>query len=403
VTLWLIIWRSLRQHALSTFITALSIALATGLLMSVWTIKVQSNNAFTSMNCGFDAVLGARGSKLQLVLNSIFHLEESPGNIAWEHYETIKQNPSIQAAIPIAVGDNYLGYRLVGTTTNLFTDVEYVPGKHFTPRPGGRAFDQEYREAVAGSFAADQLGLKVGDKFQPYHGLIFNANDQHAETYVVVGIMEPSNTPADRVIWIPLAGLQKMTGHTAASADQLSAVLIKFKAGSPLIGKQLEQMYNKQGDRLTFAWPIAMIVAQLFNKIAWFDRVLAAVAVLVAVVAAGSVLASIYNSMNERRRDIAILRALGARKGIIFSAVVLEAASIGAIGAVAGLAVYGMITMAAAQIIRAQTGVVLDVLAFNPMMIGAPLGLIVLSALCGVVPAVKAYRTNVADNLTPVS
>ena len=403
MTLWLIIWRSLRQHALSTFITALSIALATGLLMSVWTIKVQSNNAFTSMNCGFDAVLGARGSKLQLVLNSIFHLEESPGNIAWEHYETIRKNPGIQAAIPIAVGDNYHGYRLVGTTTNLFTDVEYVPGKRFTPRPGGRAFDQEYREAVAGSFAAEQLGLKVGDKFQPYHGLIFNENDQHAETYVVVGIMEPSNTPADRVIWIPLAGLQKMTGHSAASADQLSAVLIKFKAGSPLIGKQLEQMYNKQGDKLTFAWPIAMIVAQLFNKIAWFDRVLAAVAVLVAVVAAGSVLASIYNSMNERRRDIAILRALGARKGTIFSAVVLEAASIGAIGAVAGLLIYGMITMAAAQIIRAQTGVVLDVTAFNPMMVGAPLGLIVLSALCGVVPALKAYRTNVADNLTPVS
>lgn len=403
MTLWLIIRRSLRQHALSTFITALSIALATGLLMSVWTIKVQSNNAFTSVNCGFDAVLGARGSKLQLVLNTIFHLEESPGNIAWEHYETIKKNPNIQAAIPIAVGDNYHGYRLVGTTTNLFSDVEYVPGKRFTVRSGGRVFDQEYREAVVGSYAAERLGLKYGDKFQPYHGLIFNEKDQHAETYVVVGIMEPSNTPADRVIWIPLAGLQKMSGHAAATADQISGVMIKFKAGSPLIGRQLEQMYNKQGDKLTFAWPIAMIVAQLFNKIAWFDRVLAAVAVLVAVVAAGSVMASIYNSMNERRRDIAILRALGARKGTIFSAVVLEAASIGAIGAVAGLAVYGIITMAAAQVIRAQTGVVLDAMSFNPMMIGAPVGLIALSALCGVVPALKAYRTNVADNLTPVS
>lgn len=403
MTLWLIIRRSLRQHALSTCITALSVAMATGLLMSVWTIKTQSNNAFTSMNCGFDAVLGARGSKLQLVLNSIFHLEESPGNIAWEHYETIKKNPGVQAAIPIAVGDNYLGYRLVGTMTNLFTDVEYVPGKHFSVHSGGRIFDQEYREAVVGSYVAERLNLKIGDQFQPYHGLIFNPNDQHAETYIVVGIMETSNTPADRVIWIPLAGLQRMKGHTAASADQLSAVLVKFKAGSPLLGKQLEQLYNKQGDKLTFAWPIATIVAQLFNKIAWFDRVLAAVAVLVAIVAAGSVLASIYNSMNERRRDIAILRALGARKGTIFSAVVMEAASIGAIGAIAGLAVYGIITVVAAQVIRAQTGVVLDPTAFNPMMIGAPLGLVALSALCGIVPALKAYRTNVADNLLPVS
>jgi putative ABC transport system permease protein len=107
--------------------------------------------------------------------------------------------------------------------------------------------------------------------------------------------------------------------------------------------------------------------------------------------------------MNERRRDIAILRALGARKSAIFSAVVLEAATIGALGAVAGLVVYGLITMGAANVIRAQTGVVLNVFAFNPMMIGAPLGLIALSALCGVVPAWKAYRTNVADNLLPVS
>lgn len=403
MTLWLIIRRSLRQHALSTVITAMSIALATGLLMSVWTLKVQSNNAFTSMNCGFDAVLGARGSKLQLVLNTIFHLEESPGNIAWEHYETIRKNPNIQAAIPIAVGDNFMGYRLVGTTTNLFSDVEYVPGKKFSVTGQGRVFDPQYREAVVGSFVAERLGLKYGDKFQPYHGLIFNPNDQHAETYVIVGIMEPSNTPADRVIWIPLAGLQKMAGHAAATADEISGVLIKFKAGSPLIGRNLEQLYNKQGDRLTFAWPIATIVSQLFNKIAWFDRVLAAVAVLVAVVAAGSVLASIYNSMNERRRDIAILRALGARKGTVFSAIVLEAATIGTLGAIAGLLVYGLITMAAANVIRAQTGVVLNPLAYNPMMIGAPLGLIALSALCGVVPAWKAYRTNVADNLLPVS
>lgn len=229
MTLWLIIRRSLRQHALSTCITALSIALATGLLMSVWTIKEQSHNAFTSVNCGFDAVLGARGSKLQLILNSIFHLEESPGNIAWEHYETIKKNPNVQSAIPIAVGDNYMGYRLVGTMTNLFQEVEYVPGKKFRVEGSGRIFDQQYREAVVGSFVAQRLGLKYGYKFKPYHGLIFNKNDQHSEVYVVVGILEPSNTPIDRVILIPLEGLQKMKGHAASAANDISAVLIKFK------------------------------------------------------------------------------------------------------------------------------------------------------------------------------
>jgi hypothetical protein len=103
MTLWLIVWKSLRQHALSTMVTALSIALAGGLLMSVWSVKEQSQATFTGVNEGFDAVLGARGSKLQLVLNSIFHLESSPGNLAWTDYEDIAHNPNVELAVPIAV------------------------------------------------------------------------------------------------------------------------------------------------------------------------------------------------------------------------------------------------------------------------------------------------------------
>src|SRR5471032_593525 len=104
MTLPLIIYRSLRQHALSTVITAGSIALASGLLMCVWMVKTQSQAAFTQTTTGFDAVLGARGSKLQLVLNAIFHLEASPGNLSWQDYEFIRRNPAVQVALPIAVG-----------------------------------------------------------------------------------------------------------------------------------------------------------------------------------------------------------------------------------------------------------------------------------------------------------
>ncbi|HVR37362.1 MAG TPA: ABC transporter permease, partial [Methylomirabilota bacterium] len=188
MTIWRIVGKSLSQHALSTTVTALSIALAGGLLMTVWVVKDQSREAFTGVDAGFDAVLGARGSQLQLVLNAIFHLESSPGNIPWSDYESIRDRPSVQAAIPIAVGDNYLGYRLAGTTTNLFTDVEYAEGKRYTVESPGRVFDPDRREAVIGSFAARRLGLGYGDTFQPYHGLIFNPEDQHTETYVVVGV-----------------------------------------------------------------------------------------------------------------------------------------------------------------------------------------------------------------------
>lgn len=403
MTIWLIIFKSLRQHALSTTITALSVALAGGLLMSVWSVKEQSENAFTGVNAGFDAVLGARGSKLQLVLNAIFNLESSPGNLAWSDFLDIQKNPDVGLAVPIAVGDNYRGYRIVGTTLDLFEKTEYAPGKKFALQSGGIWFDPARREAVVGNFVARKMNLKVGDTFHPFHGLIFDEKNQHSETYVVVGVLKPSNTPADQVIWIPLAGIQNMSGHDPKMATEVSAVLVKLKADSALAGFQMDLMYNRQGNRLTFAWPIATIMAELFDKIGWFDQVLALVSYLVAIVATASILVSIYNSMNERRREIAILRALGARRITIFASILLEAALISTLGMLISFVIYGVIFTVAAGIIRAQTGVVLDPLKFNAVMLWAPAALIVLGALAGVIPAIKAYHTDVAQNLASIS
>lgn len=401
MTLPLIVYRSLRQHALSTLVTAGSIALAAGLLMVVWMVKEQSQKAFLETSTGFDAVLGARGSKLQLVLNSIFHLEASPGNISAADYDQIKKHPAVKAAIPLALGDNYLGYRIVGTAEELFTTVEYSPGKRYQLQGGGRWFAAGQREAVVGSFVAARLGLKAGDTFQPYHGLAFDAKAQHEEVYTVTGVLAPTNTPTDKVLWIPLSGIQTMKGHDPRTATDVSAVLIQLR--SPTAGFMLDLMYNKQGNRLTLAYPVAAIIADLFGKIGWFDRVLALVAYLVALVAAGSVLASIYASMSARRRDLAILRALGARRRTIFGAVVAEAAVIGALGAVLGFAVYFGLLAAVANVIRTQTGVTIDILAGHLVLWIAPLGMVALCAAGGVVPALKAYRVPVAETLSPTS
>jgi putative ABC transport system permease protein len=400
VTLLLIIRRSLRQHLLSTIITALSIALAGGLLMSVWVVKEQSQAAFTQVNAGFDAVLGARGSKLQLVLNAVFHLEASPGNVAVADYEFIKRHPAVKLAIPIAVGDNLRGYRIVGTVPELFTQVEYAAAKKFTLE-AGRNFDVDAKEAVLGSFVAGKLGLKVGDVFHPFHGLVYDERNQHAETYHIAGILAPSNTPADKVIWIPLHGLQSMSGHDSRVATDVSAVLIQLR--SPAAGFMLDLMYNKQGNRLTFAYPIGAIMAELFQKIGWFDQVLALVAYLVALVSAAGVLVAIYNSMAARRRDIAILRSLGAHRRMICGAIVLEAATIGLLGMLVAFVAYAAIVSVVAAIVRVQTGVLLDPWSFNRVMLWAPVGMIALCALGGLIPAWKAYRTDVADNLAPVS
>jgi putative ABC transport system permease protein len=417
MSLMSIVRRSLRQHALSSFVTILSVGLAAGLTMAVFAINAQTYDAFTGGRVGFDAVLGARGSQLQLVLNTVVHLETSPGNIPWTLYKEVADDPRVTLAIPYAVGDNYQGYRIVGTTTQMFTDFTYREGQGFVLKEGGRIFDETKKEAILGHYVAERLGMTVGSTFQPYHGLQFSERDRHQDEYTVVAVMEPTNGPSDRVVWIPIEGIYRMSGHILRGTGQVyrptdeapvseehrevSAVMLKLR--NPQAGFLLSNMINNQGKVATLAWPIGRVMAELFERIGWVSRILTMVAYLIVVVAAGSILASIYNTMNERRREFAILRALGARRGTVFSAIVLESTTITAIGALVGFLVYGGILSAAYVIVRAQTGVVLDAFRFDPALWMTPVGMIVLGALAGLVPAFKAYRTDVASNLTPLS
>jgi putative ABC transport system permease protein len=412
-----IVRRSLRQHALSSTVTILSVALAAGLTMAVFAIKSQTYDAFTGGPIGFDAVLGARGSQLQLVLNTVFHLETSPGNIPWTMFTEVASNPQVELAIPYAVGDNYQGHRIVGTTPDIFTKFEYRAGRPFQVQAGGRFFDPDKREAVVGSYVAERAGLNRGATFMPYHGLTNDQRQQHKNEYTVVGVLETTNSPSDRVIWIPIEGVYRMSGHVLRGTGrvyrpqegeaipeehrEVSAVMLKFR--TPQAGLFLSQQINRQGTVDTLAWPIARVMAELFDRLGWVNRILALVAYLVVVVAAGSILASLYNTMNERRREFAILRALGARKSTVFSAIVLEATTITVIGALVGFLVYAAILSAAFVVVRAQTGVVLDALRVDPALWLTPLGLILAGALAGLVPAFKAYRTDVVSNLTPLS
>ena len=417
IGLFFIVQRSLRQHALSTLITTLSIALGAGLVMAVTAIRAQSVSAFTGGPIGFDAVLGARGSPLQLVLNTVFHLETSPGNIPWAMYQAMDNDPRVELAIPYALGDNYYGFRIVGTTTALFTEFEYRKGVRFRAQGEGRFFDPSQQEAVIGSYAAQKLGLKVGDGFNPYHGLVFDESMRHDERYIVVGVLEPTNSPSDRVIWIPIEGVYRLEGHVLRGSGEdyvaqrgeeipdahkeVSAVMLKFR--NPQIGFVLDATINKQGKVATLAWPIGAVMAGLFDKIGWMNEILALVSYLVVLVAAGSILASIYNSINERRREFAILRSLGARRRTVFSVIVLEAASLAALGVIIGFIVYGGIFTSASAIVRAQTGIVLDLLKFHSVFVVSPICVILLGVVAGIIPAFKAYQTDVATNLAPIS
>ncbi|MFO0980322.1 MAG: ABC transporter permease [Planctomycetota bacterium] len=415
-TLWFLVRRSLRQHAVSTAITAACVSLACGLSIAVFSVKAQTQAAFTGGNAGFDAVLGARGSALQLVLNAVYHLETSPGNIPWQLYQDVKRDPRVTLAIPYAVGDSYRGFRVVGTTAEVFTTLEYRAGEKLTVAHGGRCFDPARREAVIGSTVAARSGLRVGACFAPSHGIARDA-EQHDEQYVVVGVLEPSNSPCDRVIFIPIDGVFRMSGHVLrGSGDaytpraglaiddahkEVSAVLLKLNGTQA--GFALDQAINRQGKVATLAWPIGTVMAELFDKLGWVNRVLELVAYLVVIVAAASILASLYNTMNERRREVAILRSLGARRRTVFGVIVLEASTIAAAGSMLGILVHFSIMAVVAAVLQRETGVVLHVLTFQPVMVIAPGAMVTLGALAGLVPAAKAYGTEVALHLAPTS
>ncbi len=415
-TLFLIVRKSLAQHALSSVVTIAATALGAGLVLAVFAISAQSERAFTGGALGFDAVLGARGSALQLVLNSVYHLETSPGNLPWGQYTQVRDDPRVELAIPYAVGDSYRGFRVVGTTVELFTRFEHRAGETFRFQEDGQAFDPGRREAVLGASVARRLGLGRGSHIRPEHGVGIAAEhaQAHDEEFVVVGVLEATNTPSDRVVWIPIEGIFRMGGHVlrgdgetfAAQPGEeiperhreVSAVLLKLK--SPQAGFQLERAINGEGTQATLAFPIGRSIAELFDKLGWVNRVLEVVAYLVCLVAAGAILASLTNAMNERRREFAILRALGARRRTVFAAIVLESSAIAGAGACCGYVIYGLLFFGIARSIEVRTGVIVEPADFHPILVLAPLGMVLLGALAGILPAWKAYSTDVATHLS---
>ncbi|MEE3060244.1 MAG: ABC transporter permease [Verrucomicrobiota bacterium] len=386
------------QHAFSSLVASLTIALAAGLFLSTFKIKEEANKAFSNASGGFDAVLGARGSKLQLILNALFHLEASPGNLSWEQYETILKTPGVREAFPIAVGDNYLGYRLVGTLPNLFTDHQWRPGENYSVQKGGRIFTDSAKEALVGSMVARKLNLKIGDRFHPYHGLTYKEESKHSDIYVVVGLLEATGTPADRVIWIPIKGIQLMEGHDASMAQSVSAVLLTLKGAA---GFSLDLKYNKQGDRATLAWPVATILGSFFNKLNWFEDVLSLVAYMVALIGSMIIFATLRSAMNERIREFAILRCLGASRRDVTFVVLAQSMMISFLGALGSLLFSFVIHSITARLIREQTGVVMEGIAIDQATITTFFALLLIGLLSGLLPALQAYRVNLSENLKP--
>lgn len=391
-------WRALTQNILTSLIAVFTVSLSGGLFLGAWKTKQTVNLAFAQSAGGFDAVLGARGSQLQLVLNALFHLENSPGNLDWSQYETIRSHPGVSEAYPFALGDNYLGYRIVGTTPDLFVHHQWKPGTNYQVHPPGRIFSDHAKEAIVGAQVAAEIGLRLGDRFHPYHGLEYNPDTRHEDIYLVVGLLETTGTPVDQVIWVPLKGVQMMEGHDASSANAISGVLLNLKGSS---GLALDVKYNKQGDRATLAWPVPAILSSFFNRFAWMERTIAVLAILMALVGGLIILATLRSTLHERRREFAVLRCMGASRAVVTGSILWQSALISLMGALGSVVLFVVLSLSLSSLIRLQVGVSMGLPVFDKFIFLTCGAILLLGLISAWFPAQKLYRSSLLESLNP--
>ena len=415
MSFWRIVLKSLRQHWLSTGLAVVSIALGVALLVSVASLREQTHRNFTQEGLGVDAVLGPKGSPLQIVLNALYHLEEMPGKIPWTYYQKVLKSDIVTDGVPFATGHSYAGFRVNAIDARFFTEFEYLPGRHFSflPEDGGQGrMFQGRDEAVAGALVARALRLELGSTFNPTCGV--NPGDPvHNDRIRFVGILAPTGTPHDRAIYIPLATFYTLSGHGAETQEmavneehrEISGAYLKIKrirGGAIHPGIQDLQYNINQSSQAQLVIPNE-VLPRLFDIIGWVDQVLLGIALLVTALALLFLFVALVSALRERRRDLALLRCLGATRGTVFGLVLIESVFIALSGAVLGLLVGHGIVAVGCSLIRVETGLRFSALYVTRADLFIVPAVAFLGLFAGLLPAIQAYRLGVLKNLAPVS
>ncbi len=457
---WKIAWRNMEQRALASALTAISMALGVAVTIAVIVIYGVAVRQFDQNGQGYHLIVGGKGGSLQLVLSTVYHIGQPLYPIPYSYYEKFLPGGEFgsvtAAAIPECLGDSYQSpdgsvFRVVATTPDLFEKIHYGTNSDGSPKsyefqPGGRNFKTtNFFEGVIGSVVAARSGLKVGDSFQPSHGLA-GGNDLH-HAVKIVGILKPTGTADDRALFMNIEGFYLLPGHalspqgdnTEAGGEQPGAnkkedeaaeaheheeeqelerklehgeakplpaaqrevTSILVLCSSPLGPEYLNFKINKGKNRIAQAVAPAREIGMLMNSIVGpIQVVLLVLTVLVVIVAGISILVSIYNSMSERSHDIAVMRALGASRKAVMSIVLVESILLSLGGGLIGvLLAHGMIGAAGPYVVQ-RTGIALSMLAFDWHELVLIPALVALASLVGFLPALAAYRTDVAKALS---
>lgn len=448
----------MQQRGLASSLTVLSMALGVAVMVGVIVVHAVTVKQFTAYAGGYQLIVGGKGGDLQLVLSTVYHLGESRYTIPYSFYREFtdgKYADLTVAAIPYCLGDSFDPrpkddgpsdqlYRVVATTPDLFDKLDYGVNRDGTPRKyvfrDGRNFRSDHAfEAVLGSVVAAKSGAKVGETINPTHG-ISGRGDVH-DAFLVTGILEPTGTANDRAVFVNLEGFYLLDGHALSkqTAEEKNApgpvgpakidkprgvlppatlydnedkpiealsepqrevssilVLSDDQMGPTILTTQINKDQNVSAQAVA---PIRTVANLLEGIIGPIQIVLLVLTILIVVVASISILVSIYNSMSERSHDIAVMRALGASRSSVMLIVLSESILLSLAGGVLGIVLGHALIAAAAPYVESQAGIQLAFWEFDPWEVAVIPALVVLATLAGLLPAISAYRTDVARSL----
>ncbi|MDF2570296.1 MAG: MacB-like periplasmic core domain containing protein, partial [Sporomusa sp.] len=339
---FVVAWHNLLAKPVQNGLTVVVAAMAVAMMVTVTLLAGGIQAGFVRATEPFDLIVGAKGSPNQLVINTVFLQDMPIGNIDHAVYEKIADNPLVAAAIPLAFGDNYKGYTIVGAGDGIFKHQARTSQPEWLQMADGRAFAEPF-EAVIGAKVAQDLGLKLGEEFKSVHGLI-NGGESHDRPYRVVGVLQPVNGPYDHAILVSITSIWQAhekheSGRVVAdNADDhdheraVTAILVKPKGYSEAM-RLYQQFQREQATQIVFP---AQVIVQLFAVLGQGEQVLKNVGYIIVTMGLMITVLSIYWSALSRTRERAILRALGASTQDVFAIIFFEGAVIALFSVLAG-------------------------------------------------------------------
>lgn len=397
-------------------LTVISIALSVTLLLGVERIRTEAQESFTSTISGTDLIIGARSGPVQLLLYSVFRIGNATNNLSWESYQDIAALPSVEWTIPISLGDSHRGYRVMGTSAEYFNHYRYGKKQPLEFKQG-QPFADLY-DAVLGAEVAKKLGYELGDPIVIAHGAGEVSFTEHEDKpFIVVGVFKPTGTPVDRTIHVSLAGIeaihvdwqegiplqgQTISAEQARLMDLSPRVVTAFftKLKSPIATFEVQRQVNNFREEPLSAILPGVALQQLWEITGVAEKALMAVSSFVVIVGMLGMLTALLTSLNERRREMAILRSVGARPAHIFALIIGEAVLVTLAGLVLGIIMLYVLLFLAKPVILSMFGFSLaigSISAYETVLMA-----IILTAgfLSGLIPGWRIYRYSLADGMT---